>query len=145
MQRVASLIHLPAARSLNLTGKGIGIAVFDTGIGRHPDLTLQDSRLKAFVDTVNHRPDFYDDNGHGTHITGIIAGNGNASRKRYEGIAPDSHFVMIKILNQKGEGNIEDVLSGIRWLLAHYRQYNIRIVNISVGSSRGRHFDESDY
>lgn len=36
MQRVASLIHLPAARSLNLTGKGIGIAVFDTGIGRHP-------------------------------------------------------------------------------------------------------------
>ena len=83
MQRVASLIHLPAARSLNLTGKGIGIAVFDTGIGRHPDLTLQDSRLKAFVDTVNHRPDFYDDNGHGTHITGIIAGNGNASRKRY--------------------------------------------------------------
>lgn len=143
MQRVASLIHLPAARSLNLTGKGIGIAVFDTGIGRHPDLTLQDSRLKAFVDTVNHRPDFYDDNGHGTHITGIIAGNGNASRKRYEGIAPDSHFVMIKILNQKGEGNIEDVLSGIRWLLAHYRQYNIRIVNISVGSSRGRHFDEN--
>ena len=62
MQRVASLIHLPAARSLNLTGKGIGIAVFDTGIGRHPDLTLQNSRLKAFVDTVNHRPDFYDDN-----------------------------------------------------------------------------------
>ena len=89
MQRVASLIHLSAARSLNLTGKGIGIAVFDTGIGRHPDLTLQNSRLKAFVDTVNHRPDFYDDNGHGTHITGIIAGNGNASRKRYERIAPD--------------------------------------------------------
>lgn len=143
MQHVASLIHLNAARSLKLTGKGIGIAIFDTGIGKHPDLTLQNSRLRAFVDTVNHRNDFYDDNGHGTHITGIIAGNGHASNGKYEGIAPDSHFIMIKVLNQKGEGNIEDVLAGIRWLLAHYKEYNIRIVNISVGSSRGKYFDES--
>ncbi len=143
MQHVASLIHLNAARSLKLTGKGIGIAIFDTGLGKHPDLTLQNSRLCAFVDTVNHRNDFYDDNGHGTHITGIIAGNGHASNGKYEGIAPDSHFIMIKVLNQKGEGNIEDVLAGIRWLLAHYKEYNIRIVNISVGSSRGKYFDES--
>lgn len=143
MQHVASLIHLNAARSLKLTGKGIGIAIFDTGLGKHPDLTLQNSRLCAFVDTVNHRNDFYDDNGHGTHITGIIAGNGHASNGKYEGIAPDSHFIMIKVLNQKGEGNIEDVLAGIRWLLAHYKEYNIRIVNISLGSSRGKYFDES--
>lgn len=143
MQHVASLIHLNAARSLKLTGKGIGIAIFDTGIGIHPDLTLQNSRLRAFVDAVNHRDDFYDDNGHGTHITGIIAGNGHASHGKYEGIAPESHFVMIKVLNQKGEGNIEDVLAGIRWLLAHYKEYNIRIVNMSVGSSRGKNFDES--
>ena len=143
MQHVASLIHLNAARSLKLTGKGIGIAIFDTGLGKHPDLTLQNSRLCAFVDTVNHRNDFYDDNGHGTHITGIIAGNGHASNGKYEGIAPNSHFIMIKVLNQKGEGNIEDVLAGIRWLLAHYKEYNIRIVNISVGSSRGKYFDES--
>lgn len=143
MQHVAALIHLNAARSLNLTGKGIGIAIFDTGIGRHPDLTLYDSRLLTFVDTVNHRKNYYDDNGHGTHISGIIAGNGYASHGKYEGIAPNCHFVMIKVLNQKGEGNMEDVLTGIRWLLAHYKEYNIRIVNISVGSSRGKHFDEA--
>ena len=143
MQRVASLIHLNAARSLKLTGKGVGIAVFDTGIGRHPDLTMPGTKLQAFVDIVNHRKDYYDDNGHGTHITGIIAGSGQASQRKYEGIAPDSHFIMIKVLNQKGEGNIEDVLAGIRWLLAHYKEYNIRIVNISVGSSRGKHFDET--
>ena len=63
MQRVASLIHLNAARSLKLTGKGVGIAVFDTGIGRHPDLTMPGTRLQAFVDIVNHRKDYYDDNG----------------------------------------------------------------------------------
>ena len=87
MQRVASLIHLNAARSLKLTGKGVGIAVFDTGIGRHPDLTMPGTRLQAFVDIVNHRKDYYDDNGHGTHITGIIAGSGQASQRKYEGIA----------------------------------------------------------
>lgn len=143
MQRVASIIHLDAARKLHLTGKGIGVAILDTGIGYHPDITIPPSRLVSFVDMVNHRKNFYDDNGHGTHIAGIIGGNGIFCQKRYEGIAPDCHFIMIKVLNQRGEGNTENVLSGIQWLLEHHQQYNIRIVNISVGSSRGKHFDES--
>lgn len=143
MQRVARTIRLDAARSLKLTGKGIGIAIFDTGIGRHPDLTLSDNRLLHFADMLNYRRDFYDDNGHGTHITGIICGTGKASQKKYQGIAPESHFIMIKVLNQKGEGNTEDVLAGIRWLLENYQKYNIRIVNISVGSSRGKYFNEA--
>ncbi len=143
MQRVASIIHLDAARRLHLTGKGIGIAILDTGIGYHPDLTLPSSRLVTFVDMVNHRNHFYDDNGHGTHIAGIVGGTGRCSRKRYEGIAPECHFIMIKVLNQRGEGSTENVLSAIQWLLDHYQQYQIRIVNISVGSSYGKHFDES--
>jgi serine protease AprX len=143
MQRVASVVHLDAARRLHLTGKGVGIAILDTGIGFHPDLTLSDSGLCAFVDTINHRRDFYDDNGHGTHISGIIAGNGSASHGIYEGIAPDCHFVMIKVLNHRGEGNTDHVLAGIQWLLDHYEEYHIRIVNISVGSSRGKHFGEN--
>lgn len=143
MHRIASTIHLDAARKLHLTGKGIGIAIFDTGVGYHPDITLPSTRLSAFVDTINNRSDFYDDNGHGTHITGIIAGNGTASNQFYEGIAPECHFIMIKVLNQRGEGNTENVLAGIQWLLNNYKKYHIRIVNISVGSSRGKHFDES--
>ena len=143
MQHVASTIHLEVARKLHLTGKGIGIAILDTGIGYHPDITFPSSRLVSFVDMVNHHKKFYDDNGHGTHIAGIIGGNGFLCQKQFEGIAPDCHFIMIKVLNQRGEGNTENVLSGIQWLLEHYRQYNIRIVNISVGSSRGKHFDES--
>lgn len=143
MHRVASIIHLDAARRRNLTGKGIGVAIFDTGVGYHPDITLPATRLSAFVDMVGGRHDFYDDNGHGTHITGIIAGNGSVSDNRYEGIAPECHFIMIKVLNHRGEGNTENVLAGIQWLLNNYQKYNIRIVNISVGSSRGKHFDES--
>ncbi len=143
MHRVASIIHLDFARRQNLTGKGVGIAIMDTGIGYHPDLTGADSRLIAFQDMINHHHRFYDDNGHGTHITGIIAGNGANCNKYYEGIAPEAHFIMIKVLNQRGEGNIEDVIDGISWLLKYHKAYNIRIVNISVGSSRGKLFDES--
>lgn len=143
MHRVASIIHLDYARQKHLTGKGIGIAILDTGIGFHPDLTGTNSRLYEFRDFINHQTAFYDDNGHGTHITGIIAGNGSNCNHYYEGIAPESHFIMLKVLNQKGEGNIEDVLNGINWLLQNYEKYNIRIVNISVGSSRGKLFDES--
>lgn len=143
MHRVASTIHLDFARRQNLTGKGIGVAVLDTGIGYHPDLTGNNSHLSVFLDTINHQKDFYDDNGHGTHITGIIAGNGSNCNKYYEGIAPECHFTMIKVLNQRGEGNTENVLNGIDWLLKNHKTYNIRIVNISVGSSRGKLFDES--
>ncbi len=77
---------------------------FDTGIGRHPDLTMPGTGLQAFVDIVNHRKDYYDDNGHGTHITGIIAGKRpGQSKENTRESHLDSHFIMIKVLNQKGE------------------------------------------
>ena len=110
---------------------------------RHPDLTEADGCLAGFFDTVNGRSNYYDDNGHGTHIAGIIAGNGSASNGMYRGIAPGSRIYMIKILNNKGEGNTTNVLIGINWILQNYKKYNIRIVNISVGSTRNKHFDET--
>lgn len=143
MNRVASAINLNYAIRQGLTGRGIGIAVMDTGIGYHPDLTDTDGCLAGFFDTVNGRPDYYDDNGHGTHISGIIAGNGCACNGLYRGIAPESRIYMIKVLNSKGEGNTTNVLIGINWILENFRKYNIRIVNISVGSTRNRHFDEN--
>lgn len=145
MNRVAQIIHLDYARRKNLTGKGIGVAIFDTGIGYHPDLFSSNSStgLVEFIDTLHGRKHYYDDNGHGTHITGILAGNGRACKGLFEGIAPGCHYIMIKVLNQRGEGNTENVLAGIEWLLRHYREYDIRIVNISVGSIRGKKIDES--
>ncbi len=143
MNHVASVINLNYAIRQSLTGHGVGIAVMDTGIGSHPDLTEADGCLAGFFDTVNGRSNYYDDNGHGTHIAGIIAGNGSASNGMYRGIAPGSRIYMIKILNNKGEGNTTNVLIGINWILQNYKKYNIRIVNISVGSTRNKHFDET--
>lgn len=145
MNRAAQIIHLNYARQKHLTGKGIGVAIFDTGIGYHPDLFSDHSStgLVAFIDTIYGKKHYYDDNGHGTHIAGILAGNGRSCNGLFEGVAPGCHYIVIKVLNQRGEGNTENVLAGISWLLKHYQEYDIRIVNISVGSTRGKHFDES--
>lgn len=143
MNRIATAINLNYAIRQGLTGRGIGIAIMDTGIGNHPDLTGKNSCLAGFFDTFANHKNYYDDNGHGTHISGIIAGNGSASNGFYRGIAPQSRIYMIKILNHRGEGNTSNVLIGINWILQNFKEYNIRIVNISVGSTKSRKFDEN--
>ena len=143
MNHVASIIRLNYARNQRLTGKNIGIAIMDTGISPHPDIIYPNGPLCSFFDPVNHHSKFYDDNGHGTHIAGIIAGNGSASNKLYEGISPDCKLYVIKILDKNGEGNIKNVMSGIEWILNNKDKYNIRIVNISVGSVSLKKFDEN--
>ena len=129
MNRAAQIIHLNYARRKHLTGKGIGIAIFDTGIGYHPDLFPHHSSfgLVDFIDTIYGRKQYYDDNGHGTHIAGILAGSGQSCNGLFTGIAPGCHYVVIKVLNQRGEGNTENVLAGISWLLKHFREYDTRI------------------
>lgn len=134
------LIHCEAAYRMGLTGRGIGVAVLDTGIYLHEDF---DYRIAAFTDIVHRRREAYDDNGHGTHIAGIIAGSGSASDGRYQGIAPEAHVVMVKVLDQKGNGYASDVLAGLKWVRDNREKYGIRIVNISVGSFTRKGMNEN--
>ena len=131
MNQVREAIHCDSAYRMGLTGRGIGVAVLDTGIYLHEDL---EHRLAAFVDIVHRRREPYDDNGHGTHISGIIAGEGRASNGLYMGVAPECHIIMLKVLDKKGNGYASDVLSGLKWIRDNRERYGIRIVNISVGS-----------
>lgn len=73
MNRARSEIHCEEAYSMGITGRGIGVAVLDTGIYLHRDLK---DRVKGFADFVRRRDRPYDDNGHGTHIAAMIGGNG---------------------------------------------------------------------
>jgi serine protease AprX len=73
-----------------LTGKGVTIAVIDTGIYPYQDLS---NRIIAFKDFVNNNEDPYDDNGHGTHCAGDAAGNGEASEGLYKSPAPEANLV----------------------------------------------------
>lgn len=136
MNCVSDIIQLDWAHSRRIMGQGIGVAVMDTGICGHMDFGEEKSRILAFQDFINHREIMYDDNGHGTHVSGIIGGNGNASRGRYVGVAPKCNIISLKVLNQKGNGNVLDVLQGLKWILENREKYNIRIVNISVGTAK---------
>ncbi len=123
-----------------LDGTGIGVAVLDTGCFPHEDL---DHRIAAFCDMVQKRPAPYDDNGHGTHVCGIIGGNGRAEGGLYQGIAPGCHLIPVKVLDCRGNGYSSDVLTGLRWIRENREKWNIRIVNISVGSFSRRNMSEN--
>ena len=131
MNRVKRTIHCKDAYAVGLTGKGVGVAVLDTGISPHKDF---DDRIIGFADMVGRRSVPYDDCGHGSHICGIIGGSGCVSDGRYQGMAPGCNLVAVKVLDQKGGGYASDMLEGIAWVLEHKEKLGIRIVNISVGS-----------
>jgi serine protease AprX len=123
------------AHDLGFTGKDITVAVIDTGISPHPDLIYPESRIVAWNDLLNGRSTPYDDNGHGTHVSGIIAGNGAASRGKYTGMAPEAKLVGIKALDREGSGNTSDVISALEWCIENQKTYNIKAINLSLGST----------
>lgn len=116
------------------SGKNISVAILDTGIFLHPDF---EGRILAFKDFVGKSISPYDDCGHGTHVAGCLAGDGFLSQGRYKGIAPSCYLVVGKVLNSKGEGNIDNMLAGIEWVLKNKEKYAIRILNISIGFEAG--------
>jgi serine protease AprX len=134
-----------AQQAWGYDGAGVGVAVIDSGIsGWHDDLGYQGNnskvrvvggqRVTAFVDFVNDRLQAYDDNGHGTHVAGIIAGNGYDSNGAHAGIAPAAHLVSLKVLDQHGGGVISDVIAAFEWAVANKTTHNIRVINLSVGA-----------
>ena len=120
------------------SGDGVGVAVIDSGITPwHDDLTVanrQGQRVSAFVDFINHRVQKYDDWGHGTHVAGIIAGNGYDSNGARQSIAPKASIIALKALDHEGKGQISNIIAALDWIVEHRAQYNIRVVNMSLGA-----------
>jgi serine protease AprX len=143
MNRVNEIIESSWAHERNITGRGIGVAVVDTGISLHKDFAGEENRVIAFKDFINKLPDPYDDNGHGTHVSGIVGGNGYSSKGRYVGVAPGCNLIGVKVLDYRGDGNISDVLAGLQWIIDNRFKYNIRVVNISVGTTSKENMDEN--
>ncbi len=131
MNHVHSVIGTSWARRQDLTGRGVGVAVLDTGIYPHPDFA---GRLFCFRDMINGRQAPYDDNSHGTHVMGVLGGSGEASGGLYEGVAPGCGLIAVKVLDSRGNGSVTNLLRGLAWIREHKEEYGIRIVNISVGS-----------
>jgi serine protease AprX len=131
----------PYAWSKNLTGSGIGVAVIDSGITAGRDFTLANgtgSRIvynQNFAGGPNTASDLY---GHGTHVAGILAGNGMNSRganfrKRFIGIADKASLINLRVLDQNGAGRDSAVIAAIEKAISLENKYNIRVINLSLG------------
>ncbi|MBW3555216.1 MAG: S8 family serine peptidase, partial [Gemmatimonadetes bacterium] len=150
-------INADDVHALGITGKGVGIAILDTGIdGGHPDVAFGSKTVQNVKHVANLRDAYYFEGkingtirkgadlyiedventetsvGHGTHVAGTAAGSGAASDGKYTGVAPGAHLIGL------GAGDVLFVfwiLSGFDYIIDHQREYNIQVVNNSWGSS----------
>lgn len=128
MNRVRALTH---CQGMMYSGKGVTVAILDSGIYPHADYA---DRIVGFYDILSGKTKAYDDQGHGTHIAGIIGGNGKASAGTYAGMAPGAALFSIKVLDKKGNGETEQVIKALEYLILKREQYRIRVANLSVGT-----------
>jgi serine protease AprX len=137
MERTGANVGATAARQdFGYDGAGIGVAVIDSGAAWHDDLSANGGpqRVVYFADYVKARSNPYDDHGHGTHVAGIIAGNGFDSTGARTGIAPAAGLVVLKVLDKTGRGQVSDVIAALDHVVAVRSSYNIRVVNLSVAA-----------
>ncbi|RLI99052.1 MAG: hypothetical protein DRP06_04295, partial [Candidatus Aenigmatarchaeota archaeon] len=133
-----------SVNGINLTGKGQTICIIDTGIDYNHSALGGGWGNKViagwrFLDgcTINNQScnctynnsACYDDNGHGTHVAGIIS----STNETYRGVAPDSKLVVVKVLNSSGSGLESDLISGINYCVDHSEEYNISVISMSLG------------
>jgi serine protease AprX len=148
MERTGLAIGATLARSsYSVTGRGIGVAVIDSGVTTWHD-DLYRSATGSLSRRVVHFKDFTrevspnlwfndlasDDYGHGTHVAGIIAGSGYASGGRRMGIAPGARLLGLKVLDGQGNGYVSDVIAAIDYAISVKSTYNVRVINLSVAS-----------
>src|SRR3712207_414239 len=149
----AALAQAGIQNAPGVTGKGVGIAILDSGISSsHPDFQKNGkSRVAAAVDFTNGgaavrsngwlmddgilMSDGVDREGHGTGVASVAAGNGAASKgynQSFVGIAPEATLIDLKVLDDNGVGTTSSVLAAINWAITNQQRYNIRVLNLSL-------------
>ncbi len=142
-----------ARQQYSLSGQGVTVAVVDSGIHTgHYDLKNSDGSLRTLAHPdLTSNPNYYDANGpeadwdrcgHGTHVAGIIGGNGASSTgstytHTYYGVAPQAKLVSVRVLDQNGASDVGTVVAGLQWIYNNRTKYNIRVVNLSLGHPVG--------
>jgi len=141
LSNAAVAVNAPFAWESGYTGAGVGVALIDSGVSNHPDLDLGILPLsrvvyqQSFVPGNSSASDQY---GHGTHVAGLIAGDGLSSTgffytKTFKGIAPGASIVNLRVLDQNGAGTDSLVIAAINQAISLKSQYNIRVINLSLG------------
>ena len=117
----------------NITGKGQTICIIDSGVNySHPYLgggLGAGYKVIGGYDYVNNDNNPMDDNGHGTHVAGIIAANGS----ELVGVAPQANIVALKVLNAAGGGSTSSLINALAWCVDNQVAYNISVISMSIG------------
>src|SRR3954452_4646944 len=129
-QRAVGLERVPN----KYQGDGVTVASIDTGVTPTPNLG---ARLLARVDLTSER-DGVDRFGHGTHMAGVIAGDGTTSFGAYEGAAPEARLVSVKVAGWDGATDVSTVIAALQWVVSNRARFNIRVVNLSWGTDASR-------
>lgn len=120
--------NAPAAWNAGVTGDGVIVAVIDSGLAGGKDFRGRVAGMFEFSSTTNSMAD---QNGHGTYVSGIIAGKG----EKYMGIASGAQVLSLKVAGREGSALASDVISALQWAVDNKDAYNIQVINISLTSS----------
>ncbi|MFC7730815.1 S8 family serine peptidase [Actinomadura keratinilytica] len=125
LDRNLSRIGAPAAWEAGVTGRGVKVAVLDTGVdASHPDLKGRIAETANFSEAA----DAVDRVGHGTHVASIVAGSGAGAGGERRGVAPDASLLVGKVLDDEGYGTESSVIAGMEWAASR-----AKVVNMSLG------------
>src|SRR6478609_5090102 len=144
--KVASDDDIPAVegdvarQQYGLDGTGVGVAIIDSGVFNHDDLQKSNglgSRIVYSESFIPGDPSTNDAYGHGTHVAGILAGNGHDSQSgyptQYVGVAPNANIINLRVLDANGSGTDSQVIAAIQRAIQLKSTYNIRVINLSLG------------
>ena len=113
-----------------IDGSGVTVALIDTGVGHVADLG---DRVVARVDFTpgGNGDDAY---GHGTHLAGVIAGDGSTSLGKWRGVAPGANLVSVKVAGPDGSTDVSVVIAALQWVVVHQAEYGIKVLNLAFGT-----------
>jgi serine protease AprX len=145
-----TVIGADALHLHGITGEGVTIAIVDSGLWEHDALALNSKgkpRILARYDAINDvsGPVAFDESGHGTHMTSVIAHSGAVTAKgrpvgSFKGVAPDVELVVVKAFDVEGHGDFLDIVRGIQFVVDHREALDIKVLNLSFSARPRWHY-----
>ena len=135
LDKTRAILGIDELHDEGICGQGVTAVVIDTGAYPHLDITLGHKRILKFKDFINNKSVPYDDNGHGTFVAGVLAGNGVVSNGKYGGIAPMANIIVLKALDNLGQTETFTILNAMQWVYENKHRYKIKVVCMSFGSN----------
>ncbi|MFN7949405.1 MAG: S8 family peptidase [Blastocatellia bacterium] len=125
------------AGSVPLDGRGIGIAVIDSGIYTRHSAFARDSGSSVIAsrDFTGENLTFDDPYGHGSHVATLAAGAAGFAGGAYTGIAPGANIINLRVLDENGTGLASRIIAALDWCIASRGTYNLRVINLSLGTA----------